>query len=119
MGTVFTGMGSELMYRRYQLPCAELQDFEDNWLRICQQSHDLFCKCGDWAVHFQKSLCRKYNQEWAITHDTGSEGTVPDSGEGTSGDQGGTGEVDSDLECLAAMAAVEADTNGLDEGVSQ
>lgn len=116
MGTVFTGMGEELMYHRYQRADYSVQDREDNWLRITQQSHDLFCGCCDWAVHFQFALQRKYSSQWHISPaggrgtgeevvaDTGSSGAIPD-----------TGDVESDLELAAAAAAVEADTNGLDE----
>lgn len=97
----------------------DLDDLEGNWLRITQQAHDLWCACGDWQVHFQFALQKKYSSQWRITADTGSAATVPDSDPGTSGGDHGTGDVDSDLECLAAMAAVEADTNGLDVDISQ
>lgn len=113
MGTVFTGMGTDLVYRKYQRPLCDFVEFEDNWLRITQQSHDLFCACGDWQVHFQFALQRKYSSQWCITHDTGSVGVVEDSG--TSGGDHGTGDVDSDLELAAAAAAVEVDTAGPDD----
>lgn len=108
-------MGSELLYRRYQRQTLSQTESEDNWLRITQQSHDLFCQCGDWTVHFQFALQRKFSSSWHISPigdsgevvaDTGSSGAIP-----------GTGEVDSDIELLAAAAAVEADTNGLDESI--
>lgn len=116
MGTVFTDyMGAELQYRRFQRRVLDQEECEDNWLRITQQAHDLFCSCGDWQVHFQFALSRKYGESWHISqhggtvgvvHDTGSSGAIPE-----------TGDIDSDLECAAALAAVEGDTNGLDEDV--
>lgn len=116
MGTVFTGMGSELMYHRYQRADYTVHDKEDNWLRITQQAHDLFCGCCDWAVHFQFALQRKYSSQWHISPAGGTgDGVevVPDTG--SSGAIPGTGDVESDLELAAACAAVEADTNGLEE----
>lgn len=120
MGTVFIDpsrpMGSELMYHRYQRADYSVQDKEDNWLRITQQAHDLFCSCCDWQVHFQFALQRKYSSQWHISpaHARG-EDVVADTG--SSGGPILTGEVDSDMELAAAAAAVEGDTNGLDDSV--
>lgn len=119
MGTVFIGMGEELQYRRYQRSDLTIQDKEDNWLRVTQQAHDLFCGCGDWQVHFQFALQRKYSSQWHISPAGGTgDGVVivPDTGSG--GDIADSGDVDSDIELAAAAAAVEADTNGLDESLT-
>lgn len=114
MGTVLTGpMGTELLYRRYQRRVADQEECEDNWIRVTQQTHDLFCSCGDWAVHFQFALSRKFSTSWHISQVGGSVGVVHDTG--SSGVMPETGDIDSDLECAAALAAVEGDTNGLDD----
>nr|ARA91677.1 ORF2 [Torque teno sus virus k2b] len=28
----------------------------EKWLKICQNSHDLFCPCGNWKRHIQLCL---------------------------------------------------------------
>lgn len=107
-------MGDELQYRKYQKPLQTNQEFEEKWLKITEDSHNLFCSCGDWQIHFQFALQNKYKSQWRISPEGGiGDGTpVPDTG--SSGRIPDTGDVDSDLELAAAVAAVEADTNGLE-----
>lgn len=107
-------MGDGLSYRIYRTQFLPPDEAEKRWLNICKESHDLMCRCGDWQVHFQFALQTHFGSQWHLTAVTKS---GEDEGMGTSGGHKDTGDIDSDLECAAAAAAVEVDTAGPDDTV--
>lgn len=94
---------------------SEDQDFifrEDLWLQSVQNTHHLFCDCGDWLRHLHSLIVQKEGPEWLDL--------IADNSGGTSGgEKDATVEEPTDQELLAALEGLPGDADTHTEGTDK